>query len=737
MEGEVLPLTSCARPRWRVVPPLLLLALFAGLAVSSMRSKSVTGDEVAHLPSGYSYLVTGDFRLNMQHPPLIKGLAGMPLLVLDLKPVPGSPGWEKANEWDFGRDFLTNNQVSMSRILFLARLPMVAVGLAMGLILFFWAVQLWGYGPALLVLLLYCLSPNMLAHTRLVTTDMGVACFTVLVLYWLWLWVHTGKWCWAISCGLALGLALLAKYSGVVTAGLVLVLLGVAVVARRQQGLRLGPALAAAAAILALAAAVVLVGFGFPRGLANYGQGFGRIYADYNPYWEGFLWGEYSAQGFRSYYLLAQLWKTPLPTLLLFAVAMLRIDLKGSGLLRWAFILTPILVFHLAGVFNPANIGIRHVLPVFPFLFLACGAVAQSLFRSAVEGNRGRHRLWLRAARLGMAGLLVWYSASALMTFPHYIPYFNELAGGPDNGITYLDDSNIEWGQDLGSLGPFLADSASGQDSRSRILAFSPLQPADYGFVADPVGLSDAAWPSPGVTYLMGASFLQRSSLYQHCPGVRLHWLERYRPVDKLGWSIFVYRFTLDPKAADSEQVIYLPRDQWYQDAIDELSEIASRCPDFAAPREILGEVHRHRCAFRSSQGDLHGAAVDCVTAILMVPGDDRSRRLLAEIVNRADAPTPARGVGAALEHSRALAWVRQGLIADAVAALLRSLAQDPEYVPARFSLGSLMMTLGLPDQAASQWSECLRLAPENREAQESLDRLLALTSPDREDKGS
>ncbi len=700
-----------------------------------MGSKSVTGDEVAHLAAGFSYLVTGDFRLNMQHPPLIKALAGVPLLVLDLKPVPGSPGWEEANEWTFGRDFLTNNRVPMKVILFLGRLPMVAVGVAMGLILFLWAIQLWGYPSALFVLFLYCLSPNMLAHTRLVTTDMGVACFTVLVLYWLWLWVHTGQRRWAISCGLALGLALLAKYSGVVTAGLVLALLGAAVVTRRRHGLHLGPALAAAAVIFFLAAAVVLVGFGFPRGLANYAQGFARIYADFNPYWEGFLWGEYSAQGFRSYFLLAQLWKTPLPTLLLFAVAMLRINLRGGGLLRWAFILTPIVVFHLAGVFNPANIGIRHVLPVFPFLFLACGGLAQTLLQSATD-RPVRARKQLGVARVGMAGLVLWYSASALIVFPHYIPYFNELAGGPDNGIGFLDDSNIEWGQDLGSLPEYLAGSAIGEHSSNRILAFSPLEPADYGFAADPAGLSDAAWPSPGVTYLMGASFLQRNSLYQHCPGVRLHWLERYRPVAKLGWSIFVYRFTLDPEAARSEQEIYLPRNQWYQDAIDELSAIVQRCPGFAAPREILGEVHRQRGAFRSAEGDLEGAAADCVNAISLVPprglsaalpGDDRSRHLLAAIVNQADAVTPNPGVGAALEHSRALAWVSQGRPAEAVTALLRSLNQDPDYLLSRFSLGSLLMTLGLPDQAARQWSECLRLQPDYQLARENLDRLRAL----------
>ena len=77
---------SATSGRASQIPPLLLLGIFAVLAVSSMARMSVTGDEVTHLPAGYTYVTTGDFRLNMQHPPLMKVLAALPLLALDLKP---------------------------------------------------------------------------------------------------------------------------------------------------------------------------------------------------------------------------------------------------------------------------------------------------------------------------------------------------------------------------------------------------------------------------------------------------------------------------------------------------------------------------------------------------------------------------------------------------------------------------------------------------------------------------
>ena len=278
---------------------------------------------MAHLPAGYTYVRTGDFRLNPQHPPLIKALAGVPLLLLDLAPVGRTPGWVDADEWVFGRAFLTRNSTPMERIVLLARLPMVAVGVLLGATLFLWARELWGYGAALFVLLLYVLCPNVLGHTALVTTDVGVSCFTIVTLYALWRLVKGGKRRDAVVCGIALGLTLLAKYTGVVTAGLVPLLVAGAWLLGRTRVAIESPApiesptdpvepvaigaqldgdppplaervtsivaltpratLVSLGIIAALTLLVVALGFGAPAGISNYLDGFSRIYADANP----------------------------------------------------------------------------------------------------------------------------------------------------------------------------------------------------------------------------------------------------------------------------------------------------------------------------------------------------------------------------------------------------------------------------------------------------------------------
>ena len=397
--------------------PLLLLTVFTLLTVSSMYRMSITGDEVTHLPAGYTYVKTGDFRLNMQHPPLIKALAGIPLLALDLKPLAGNPLWEQAREWMFGRDFLVNNDESLSRIVFLARLPMVGVALLMGAVLFLWAKELWGYWTGVFVLFLFTFSPNMLANAPLVHTDIGVSCFTVATLYALWKFSRTGKLRYVVLCGGGLGLALLAKYSGVVTALLVALLLAATLLQRllgrvpsdaspeTPSGLagpvavpRIGKIVASGLVIGCLAVLLIAIGFGFPNGLANYYSGFTIIHADANPRWEGFLWGQYSPTGFWYYYLFAQLWKTPIPVLLFFGFSLFLVGSTAkTSWLDWSFMLLPIAAFHAAGMWQHASIGVRHVLPAFPFLFLAAGATASWVGRQRVSlqlRSRGSGRSW-------------------------------------------------------------------------------------------------------------------------------------------------------------------------------------------------------------------------------------------------------------------------------------------------------------------------------------------------------
>jgi tetratricopeptide (TPR) repeat protein len=686
----------------RRLAPLALLALFAVLAVTSMARLSVTGDEVTHLPAGYTYVATGDFRLNMQHPPLMKALAGLPLLALDLKPVESTPGWQETQEWRFGKSFLTDNRVPMSRIVFLGRLPMVATGLLLGAVLFLWARSLWGDRPALFVLFLFALSPNLLAHAPIVHTDAGVACFNLLTVFLLWRFARSRRLRHAVGCGAALGLALLAKYSGVVSAGIVGLLVLAMLVDSRAAGAPGGIALARVilVALLVSSAALVLVaaGFGFPHGIENYYRGFTLIHADANPHWEAFLWGFYSKDGFWYYYLLAQAWKTPLPTLLCFVAALLLAPLKEKTTrLDWCFLLLPIAAFHLAGMLKPASIGVRHVLPAFPFLFLCCGATAWWV------GRRGF------AVKLGFALLCVWYAAGTLRVHPYYLSYFNELAGGPEGGAHYLDDSNIEWGQAYYELKRYLDETAP---EKVRLLAFEPIDRRHYGIEAETMRLEDAVWPEPGVTYVVGASYLQRNSLFNDYPGVRLRWLERYEPVTKLGWSLYVFRFSTDSADAGDATVRYLPVEQWYADAIDALHEILVRHPGFDYPRRILARVKFDRAGWLDRRGEAEAALDDYVEALAFDPETKTYRAAFRAAVDRLTAALPLDAEAPVIDFRRASAACQAGHQGECVRALLRTVKKDARHLPARLNLGAVYRSLGLVRLARAQWEECLRIDP-------------------------
>lgn len=547
-----------------------LVALFAGLAADTARRSSAIADEVAHLPAGYTYVRTGDMRLNPQHPPLAKALAGLPLLALDLEPVARSPQWHASREWDFGREFLTRNREPLPRLLFWGRLPLILLGAAGGAVLWLWARALWGVRPALGALALYALCPNLIAHTGVVATDLALAVFTLAAVASAWRGARTGRlgpW-WA--AGALLGLALLAKYSAVVTVALLLVLAAIAAASGPGDWRGRARAFAARAAALALPAAL-LASLAFPDGLAGYARGYALIHADSNPHFQPFLWGEHAPGGFWYYYLLAQWWKTPPPALLLFAAALI-VALRAGGRrerLDWLFVLLPIVAFHAAAAVKHPSIGIRHVLPALPFLYLACGG---ALVRTTT-----------RARRWTCAALGAWLLAGALATHPLELSYFNELAGGPEGGIRYLGDSDVDWGQDYWRLSGLLAERFPGP---VRLSALTPLPPAAYGIDAGAMTLRDLVLPEPGITYVVGAAQLQAETLYFGFPGIRLDWLERYRPVARAGVSLLVFRFALAPGQGDA---VALPPDRRAQ-AIGRLRQIAARHPGFIPARDLLAE---------------------------------------------------------------------------------------------------------------------------------------------------
>ena len=170
-----------------IIAALLLSIMFIS-AFTSYLGDSLTMDELSHIPAGYSYLSQKDFRINPEHPPLIKDLAAFPLLFLNLNFPSDSDAWNKDvnGQWAYGWELLYNSGNNPDQMIFWARLPMVFVLILLGWFLFYWTKKEFGNKVALLTLTLFTFSPNLLAHGRLVTTDVGATLGILLATYF-WL----------------------------------------------------------------------------------------------------------------------------------------------------------------------------------------------------------------------------------------------------------------------------------------------------------------------------------------------------------------------------------------------------------------------------------------------------------------------------------------------------------------------------------------------------------------------
>ncbi len=198
---------------------ITLLAIFAGQSFFSSRVKSPVFDEPAHIAAGMSYLETGNFTANPQHPPLLKELSALSLLVAGVKWPETSDARNLTRggaglEWPVGNSIIAAN--GPDRVMLWARLPFVLLATLLGALIYFWGREMVGEAAALGALFLYALDPTILAHSYLVTTDVGVAAFGLLFVVALWRYIRNPAWKPLLWCGVTLGLALTAKFSALV-----------------------------------------------------------------------------------------------------------------------------------------------------------------------------------------------------------------------------------------------------------------------------------------------------------------------------------------------------------------------------------------------------------------------------------------------------------------------------------------------------------------------------------------
>jgi len=518
----------------------LLAAVTIGVPACIMTGKSATFDEVAHLPAGYSYLIERSIHFNPQHPPLIKEICALPLLLLDLR-YPETPS---ENEWEFGKEFLFRQDAE--RILFWGRIPALLLSLGMATLVALWAKHLWGCAGGLLALFLYAFDPTITAHSQLVTTDVGVACFSLLYLWTLRSYLLDPTWKMLLFSGLALGLAMGSKFSAVVLIPISITLMGVA--AFRSQLSReatersekieaenlpvrvsFGKNLSALALMMLVAAVLVWALYFFPKDPLFYWKGVQAVNRDRGaePYF--YLMGMLKQGGWKSYLLIAWLVKTPIPSLLLMFAAVVML-FKGcrTTWLDEAFLIVPVAGYFLFYSFLADNLGVRYLIPCFPFLFIFTGRLVHGLYAAG------------RLHRLLFCALLAWNLSEYVAINPDHLSYFNQIAGGPDNGIEWLSDSNVDWGQGLIQLRQFIDDH---KITDYAYFYFGTADPAYYGIQGRRIEDFDyVIRPTRGVV-IMSSHLVTRARdvldrVFGNGP---LNWLRHQHPVQIVGHAYHVY----------------------------------------------------------------------------------------------------------------------------------------------------------------------------------------------------
>jgi len=517
-----------------VVGILLTVLFFQGFA--SIRNKAPTYDETAHIAMAISVWETGDYRQFWVHPPLINQIAGIPLAFMKLNFPINNEAWEKGQYglYPLGQALIWKNKIAPEKIIFAARIPILVLSIFLGLLIYRWSKLLWGVPGALISLVLYCFSPNIVAHSRLVTNDIGGALFFTLACFAVWWYFANPSSNRLILTGACFGLAFAARLSSSLLLIPVFFVIFFLAVGERRWTLK-----EAAWKLLVIASVglmVFILDYGFKEffPMYNYYRGMKWIIGETtltgHP---SYLMGNFSPYGWRHYFAVAFLVKSTIPVIILSLFGLIVLARKKP--LNYYLLVPPILFFFIAS-FSKKQIGLRYILPVYPFLFIWAGAIWQEKWKYV--------RPWL--SRMLIAILCAWHIGASLDIFPNYLAYFNPIAGGPDNGWRWLSDSNLDWGQDLRALAQYRAE----HPEAKFIISYFGSAPVDY-YIKDFRGLcSREEWPLHPEREFLAISATVLTSKY---PGQKpeelglYDWLLKQRtPVDKINYSIFIYDITDD-----------------------------------------------------------------------------------------------------------------------------------------------------------------------------------------------
>ena len=588
---------------------IIILLAMGALMVVSVANDTLTFDELAHITAGFGYLKEQDYRLNAEHPPLIKYLAafGADLAVKPYFPTNTAPWQNKTKnqwaQWDHGTIFLYQSGNDADAVIWWSRMPMIALTILLGIFLYSWTYRRFDGPTAMLAVTLYAFSPTILAHGRYVTTDMGAALGFFIGITTFISFLEKRSASRLFVAGVAFGIAQLLKFSLILLIPMYGVLLLIWVWSRPD----FFSAIDRVRLFFTCASKTIVVGMvGLVVVWATYAHVTARYPLDRNlqdastllqtyrfrshvavtkflirhkttrplgQYLTGVLLanqraaggnttyflGTVSSSGSFVYFPLLYAVKEQIILHVLTAFALLGFLLRvikrkavASLYIRartWvayhldlAGALAVIGVYWTISLVSPLNIGLRHVLPTFPFIYILVAYGVQRFISLDISGNPRAWHIYL--SHVIYATLILFAGGIAHRAYPYYLSYYNALGGGTEYGYRIAVDSNYDWGQDLKRLRAYMDE----HNIQTIALDYFGGGSRDYYLP----GRVDGWWSARGMPqgYFAISTTLREGALASWDPHLTppkpeesYPWLRGKEPIGRAGTSIFIYKF--------------------------------------------------------------------------------------------------------------------------------------------------------------------------------------------------
>ena len=640
--GAVMP---TPRVTFHRIAVIALLLIMAGTILHTIHGESLTWDEGDHIFSGYEIWKTHDYGYNPEHPPIVKMLATIPLLGLNLKVPPDQHRFFKTEAYLDGRELLFRSPgYNGQDLTFRVRVLPMLFTLIAAILVYCAGREMFSCTTGLVALVLFTFDPTLLAHGAFVTTDMAATCTIFATCYALWRWYQKPTWPRAAVAGIAAGIALGAKHSTVLLAPMLVALAAGMLIAHYRNREISSPGalktLGALATIVGIAVFLLWSFYGFrynarPAPLAlspsliDYAAplgGFetkgillaGRLKLLPESYLYGLTDVRAMANGMPSYFMgkvyQHGVWQYfPVLILIKYTLGMLGLLLLTTYAIarRWLhnwsalyFLIAPPAIYLFVAMTSHLNIGARHILPISIFACVLAAAGAVTLAQ--------RSRGWAITVTI----LVALHVVTSLHAAPNYMAYANEAWGGPTQTYKYLSDSNTDWAQQLVATSAYLREHNI-HDCYIAYFAATAILPSDYGIPCKLLPTPDATSFGDFIDVppvIHGTVLISAGTINGFETGSRvLNPFESFRslqPIDSIQHGIFVFNGTFSIPLASALAPIARSAEFLKQNnpeaAVREAQIAVQLAPNDLQPQLALGDAlaaqHQSQQALRAYQ---------------------------------------------------------------------------------------------------------------------------------------